>query len=253
MSDVTHQYVPKIESSGDHWSLEFAVRARWAEYEKLRFSWENFAPEPVDLIRARVIASYLPQVEQDDSLREFVEGQIRMAAEPAFQRTSALGESVLSEYVTSLLLSHSLCEAIINDVVATKLASLGSYEIFAFVERATFLEKWSSAPKLWADGYSFPKGGALYESLKFINEERNAYTHHKVALTLDGRRISERKVRRQSIPNMLDWIHRYLSLPYDLADLLWRTLKIPGMRYFLMGKPIRRCPMHAKDLPGEGG
>ncbi|WP_396615433.1 hypothetical protein ACHZ97_14240 [Lysobacter soli] len=239
---------PQIQSTADHWALDFALRARWPDYVRLRDGWEKFEPETLEQVRARVAPQLKGMIEYSEGLDDFIEAQVRAEAEPMIQRMKAFAEPILSEYVTSLLLSQALCEAIINDVLAHELAARARYDVFTLIERATFLEKWMSAPRAWSDTYRFPKNGALYETLKFISGERNAYTHHKVALIVDGKSLGSRQVKPLSAPAMLDWIGRFLSLPYDLADLLLRTEQIHAMGYLLRENPIARSRLHAKDL-----
>ena len=157
-----------------------------------------------------------------------------------------LFDDVQSEYVFSLLLSHGLCEALINSTIAVALVRIGSPELFSLCERADFLEKWTNAPKIACPAYNLDKSSAIYETLKRLNAQRNYYLHNKAEVSVDGQLVfTGTRTKHKSIQSDVDWIHRYASLPHDLAEILLRHehLRLPAI-VLADRDPIPKAPQH---------
>ncbi|MBL8510242.1 MAG: hypothetical protein JNM52_01235, partial [Betaproteobacteria bacterium] len=147
---------------------------------------------------------------------------------PALQLHRAFGDRVMSEYVTVAFLSHALSEALINAVLAIGLVARGSSDLFALLERADIKEKWLIGPKSISSAYEFPKAGALYETLHHLTKQRNAFVHYKIELEVkDAKVLKGSRLQRLPLAEHLRWMHRYFSLPYDLAAFV--RLRLPGL------------------------
>ena len=154
-------------------------------------------------------------------------------------------EAIGAEYVLALLSSHALCEALINCTLALALATKSQAEIFHLIERSDFFEKWTVAPRLVADKYSLDKKGAIYETMRRLNTHRNSYLHNKAAITTGDQLVFEgSKTMHKGMADDLDWMHRYISLPFDLADHLkqYENLALPSVVLDRQGIP--RAPQH---------
>ncbi len=77
--------------------------------------------------------------------------------------------------VMIVILSAALCEACINTWLAVNLDE----DVFALIEKSSTVEKWTSAPKLIINSYSFSRGTIVHEDLKFVFHCRNAIMHSK--------------------------------------------------------------------------
>ena len=157
-----------------------------------------------------------------------------------------LTNSLQTEYIICLLLSHGLCEALINSTIAVALGKIGNPELFAICERADFLEKWTNALKIASPTYSIDKSSAVFETLKRLNAQRSYYLHNKAEVSFDGRLVfSGTKGKHGSFSSDLDWIERYVSLPHDLASHLMRYSQLHLPAVILLDRdPIPQAPQH---------
>jgi hypothetical protein len=78
-------------------------------------------------------------------------------------------------------------EALANLYLSIKLND----EQFAAVDRLEILMKWTSIPSLFLEGYSLPKGEALFSDLKTLVGQRNAIAHMKPRITKSDEIIQE--------------------------------------------------------------
>ena len=151
----------------------------------------------------------------EHSVRE----RIKFQAEPNRQFQEAFNERIMGQYVTVVMLSHALCEALINAILAVGLAKTNTAELFAVLDKADFKQKWLIAPKALDSKYEFPKSSALYETLVKLAKQRNALVHHKVQLHVNGvKTLDGSGFQREQYHKELSWLRRLFSLPYDLAN-----------------------------------
>ena len=83
--------------------------------------------------------------------------------------------------VVALLLAASSVEAVANLYLRFKVNA----EQLSFLERATFIEKWTVVPSLFIP-YTFPKDSELYQDLKRLHTRRNSLAHLKEEVSLGG-------------------------------------------------------------------
>lgn len=130
-------------------------------------------------------------------------------------------QAIQAEYIQTALIAHALCEALINCTLAFALVEKGTPELFNLLERSEFMDKWIVAPKTVSDDYAFNKATAIYETLRRLNRQRNFYVHNKASIVADEVAIFlGSQSEHRGLGEDLEWIHRYISLPFDLADFL---------------------------------
>ena len=231
--------------------IDAALRSRWPGFLELELEMDQFVPRPLsdfaerreaELERLRVLNPESPI----ERLAIGVDRGIAHAASYQWQFYARFDERHMSEYVTVVLLSHSLCEALINAALAIGLANAGSPELFSLVERADFKQKWISAPKSFYPAYKFPRGTALYESLVHLAKQRNSLVHHKIELKLNGTKVLDGSgFERKAYAEEMRWLRRFFSLPYDLAEFLHQQIQTVPLMFLFERKPIERSPAHS--------
>jgi hypothetical protein len=231
--------------------IDSALRSRWPSFRELELEMDQFIPKPLsdfaeqgkaELERLRVLNPDSPV----ESLAVDVNRSIANKASYQWQFYARFDERQMSEYVTVVLLSHALCEALINAALAIGLTKAGSPELFSLVERADFKQKWTTAPKSFYPAYKFPRGTALYESLIHLARQRNSLVHHKIELTHNGTKVLDGSgFERKTYAEEMSWLRRFFSLPYDLAEFLHQHIQDVPLMLLFERKPIERAPAHS--------
>ena len=210
--------------SADFAYIDSALKARWADFLELTREFEAFKPKPAadfDNFRKSELQrlAILNPEASEESLLKLVNGQVEMQANPGIQVATKFSDRIMSEYVTAAFLSHALAEAAINTILAIGLARAGAEEVFSLLERADIKEKWVAGPKAFHPTYSLSKAGALYQTLHHLTRQRNVFVHYKIELEMDGeKKLKGSLPERVPMVHQLQWIHRFFSLPYDLAS-----------------------------------
>lgn len=238
--------------SADYSHVESALKALWLQLQGLTSEIEAFTPKvEADFAVSRLeFLDHLKKLnpESDEaSLLSLVDGQMRDRMNPQVQFHALFSQRVMGLYVTTAIVAHALVESAINTLLAVGFATQGTPDLFSLVERADIKEKWTTAPKLLLPSYHLNKGCALYETLYRLTKERNAYTHHKVEVEVQGKKILEgSKVDRSDLHTQIEWMKRYFSLPFDLVFNLQRQL--PSMTTMLLYEacPIELFEAHRK-------
>lgn len=203
----------------------------WPTFIDLEEEMKAFQPRTLesyhDLYMTEVsrIAALDPKRGQS-AIEHLVNERIKFQAQPNWQFQEAYDDRIMGQYVTVVMLSHALCEALINAILAVGLAKTKSTELFAVLDKVDFKQKWLTAPKVLDSTYEFPKGIAMYESLVKLTKQRNALVHHKVQLHVDGvKAFNGSGFERLPYDKECSWLRRFFSLPYDLADFSRAKLK----------------------------
>jgi|GEM_PF-1249154 len=230
--------------------IDSALKARWGNYVELVNEFEAFTPKPAsdfsdyrtsELNRLKV----LNPGASEESLLNLIDGQIEMMADPGKQVSMKFSDPIMSEYVTVAFLAHALAEAAINTILAIGLAKKDAEEIFPLLERADIKEKWVVGPKAFHPAYSLSKESLLYQTLHHLTRQRNVFVHYKIELEMDGKKkLNGSQPERGSMTTQLKWIHRFLSLPYDLASHARRQMPLSAPFILYDSKPIERFPGH---------
>lgn len=231
--------------------IEGALRARWATFVALEAEMGAFVPEPLSAFDAARDAEVkrLSALNPHKPIQEFVEfvgKQIAFKASPQWQFREKFEDRHMADYAAVVMLSHALCEALINAVLAIGLAQKKTADLFSLIERAEFKQKWLVGPKALSENYQFPRGSGLHEALLRLTRQRNALVHHKIELEMNGTKVLEGSgFERASYAEEQHWLRRFFSLPYDLADFLRRAL--PGSHILILfgSGPIARSPANS--------
>ncbi len=154
----------------------------------------------------------------DESFAKFVDDHIAFAATEKVQFTNQFNDRFMMQYVMVTILSHALCKAAINTILAIGLAAINAQDLFAILEKTNVKEKWCVAPKSISSSYEFNRGTALFETLDHLTKERNAISHSKINLRISENPILEgSKLKRNTFQEKIRWMRRFFSLPYDLS------------------------------------
>lgn len=209
--------------TADFEHLAIALKSFWKPFEELLNEMDSFLVRPLsdfeDTIKAKAekLQTLNPAMSEQDAY-EYSKREVSSAIAPGMQFWRQFSDRLMTMYVTVTLLSHALCEAEINAVLTTGLYMHGSVELFQEIQKKDIKEKWLDGPKLFCPTYSLKKGSAVFETLHHLNKERNGWMHHKVELRAgDEKVIDGSNLRRLSHEDMVRWIKRYFSLPFDLA------------------------------------
>jgi len=210
------------ETSADYIHIDDALKALWHPFNDLVDEMDKFVPRPLseyETQRREMFQEYkrLNPASSDESLAELVDEQITFSASEKIQFSDAFSKRFMTIYISVAFLSHALCEAGINAVLAIGLAEHGSAELFALLEKANIKEKWRVGPKSFDPTYELKGGTALSETLAYLTQRRNALVHYKVKLHVDGTKILDGSTfERTSFQESIQWTRRFFSLPYDL-------------------------------------
>ena len=155
----------------------------------------------------------------DDDLKRFIDSQIAAGHSDHMQYMNAFMERFAAETIAITVLSHALVEAIINAALALALAYVGKPDLFFILEKANVKHKWTVGPQAFLSDYSFPKSEAIFEALSALCRRRNSYVHSKITLRDEGNQVVLRGSGDAGLSIDHDgrrWVHRFLSLPYEL-------------------------------------
>jgi hypothetical protein len=210
--------------SFDFVHLDHALKSQWTQFDELRREMADFKPRlPADFERDRLeLITHYQKLNPDsdrDSLALIANHAIDLAATEDRQFWNRFSQRLMTLHVTVALLSHSLCEALINAVMAVGLVQKDAQELFPIMERAEVKEKWRAAPKVFAPEYKLDTSSALFGTLGHLTKRRNALVHHKISLHVGNERVlkgSDWEVLTGH--ELLSWTERYFGLPYDLAE-----------------------------------
>jgi len=248
-----------FEHSADYTYLDQALRSYWTQFESLESDMRAFTPRPIadfdewregELKRLAVLNPGKPA----EALARLVDQQLEFIAAPRWQFREQFDQRHMTLYVSVVLLSHSLSEALANAVLALGLASAGAPELFRILERAQFKRKWLIGPKAFDPTYAFPTGTALHETLGTLAQERNALVHQKIELTVEGVRVLEgTHFRRRGYDQDLVWLRRFFSLPYDLSVFAHRSFKDLRPMLLFRRSPIEAVKEHADAIAAATG
>lgn len=134
-------------TTADYEHINVALKSFWKPFNELAAGMESFVPRPLSDFddKRRRLSENIQQLNPNMSKKEvieYVEKQIASSESPQWQYVSLFSERFMTMYVTITLLSHALCEAEINTILATGLFENGTPELFAILQKADIKEKW---------------------------------------------------------------------------------------------------------------
>lgn len=230
--------------------IDSALKAQWRGFEELCVEAMRFVPKDVgdfsdhranELLRLKKLN---PQVSEDVLLKD-IDFQIAANAQPWWQFYQVFNERIMSSYVTVAFLSHALSEAVINTILGIGLGKSQRSDLFEMIERTDVRKKWEVVPKILESSYAFPKNGSLHETFVHLTRERNAFVHYKIELEVGGvRQLKGSSTHSEPLPQKLDWLRRYFSLPYDLLEFARHQLPWIPVSILRDADPIQRYIKH---------
>jgi len=244
-----------FQASADYLHIDVALKSLWQPFNDLVAEMDSFAPRPLSDYeddRRQKFDNYkrLNPTKSDAELTQWVDGEIAFAASERVQFSDRFSNRFMTQYVTVALLSHALCEAAINSILAIGLVKRESQELFSVLEAAPVKEKWRVGPKSFFPTYELNPGTALFETLNHLTKRRNALVHNKIHLHIGDKKILEgSKFERMTFQESTRWMRRFFSLPYDLAAHARSQLKDPSIFVLSNSVPIVTAAAHKTPNP----
>lgn len=213
-----------IHHKGEHWPMQIALSAHSKSFALLEREMDDFQPLPLDAFQkqAEMMWAQMRPINphmSDEDLQHYINEQISSGFSSSWQFVNRFLERYVSERVSIIVLASAFAEALINAILAIGLVSTKKKEVFALLEKATFMEKWVIGPKIFLPNYAFAKDRHLYCNLKNLNKQRNLHIHSKLTLQdtagltiLNGSGTSSISFA----PDERATLRRYLDLPYAL-------------------------------------
>jgi len=237
--------------TADYTYIDRALRSRWEPFSQLAAEVAAFVPQTTEdfaIYREAELARLKPfnPEKSQTELLSFVDSQISAyVSSPQLQLHTKFADRVMAEYVTVALLSHALCEASANALLAIGFSLAGYAEQFSQIERKGILWKWQEGPKRFCADYSLPESSSLFVSLKHLTNQRNEFVHYKIELEMGGKKLVRgSSLHRAPLADHLAWIRRFFSLPYDLVTYACQRIpQLPAMILF-DSAPIMRVGEH---------
>ena len=112
-----------FQTSADYLHIDVALKSLWPPFTEIVAEMDAFVPRPLTDYgeeRHRQFENYrrLNPSKSDESLAKFVDDQIAFAASERVQFSDRFSDRFMTQYVLVALLSHALCEAAINAILA---------------------------------------------------------------------------------------------------------------------------------------
>ncbi len=239
-----------IQASADYLHIDAALKSLWHPFNNLVAEMDSFVPRPLtdyDTERRVQLDHFrrMNPAHSDESLAKFVDDQIAFAASERVQFSDRFSNQFMTQYVMVAILSHALCEAAINAILAMGLAQAGSHELFSVLEKADIKEKWRVGPKSISPCYELKPGTPIFETLNHLTKRRNALVHNKIHLHVGDKKILKgSNFERLTFQENVRWMRRFFSLPYDLSAQAGVQLK--GFAFLVLHdrSPIAKADAH---------
>lgn len=227
-------------ATADYQHIDVALRSFWKPFVDLVSEMDSFVPTPSSEFHeerknwSESTKKLNPNM-SDEEIRKNVERRIESSGSASWQFFGKFSDRFMTMYVTVTLLAQALCEAEINAILAIGLHEVGLVDKFAKIERDDIRKKWLEHPKIICPQYKLNKDTGLYITLNHLIEERNAWMHHKIELSVGEEKIlAGSNLKRDSYQDTINWMKRYFSLPYFLENhaLTHSQLSIAAMMVF---------------------
>jgi len=244
-----------FQASADYRYIDVALKSLWQPFNELVAEMDSFVPRPLsdyedDRQKQFEHRRRLNPTLSDETIAKWVDDQITFATSERVKFSDRFSNRFMTQYVTVALLSHALCEAAINAILAIGLVKREAKELFSVLEKTEVKEKWRVGPKSFFPGYEFNPGTALFETLNHLTKRRNALVHNKIHLHIGGKRILEgSKFERLTFQENIRWMRRFFSLPYDLAAHAGNQLKDLFIFVLTDSAPIVMAAAHKTPNP----
>lgn len=237
-------------SSADYYLMESVLKALWQSFEELSDEIRSFVPKSIKEIREenkqKLIDIWMKRSGKSaEDIDDFVEQQLAAQSSIQAQFSYKFENKFMIQYVTLIFMSHSLCEAIINAILATGFFENGLAKKFAAIERKSVVEKWLKAPQEFCPTYELKRESPLFETLEHLTQQRNSLTHYKINLQAGDEIIYEGSgFQHLPFQENAQWMRRFFSLPYDLAAHAFKQIPQNSVSAMIL---YRRAPIPIAD------
>jgi hypothetical protein len=243
--------VPDWHVGSDNW-LEPVLKGLWPQFVALRDEITSDATRTTVEARANYEkwrAQLIPLNPEASDVEIDEEAKWRSGIDktPEERVSHRYLRRIMPLYTEVAILSAALCEAEINLALTWGLSILDKEDVFQLIESKSTPEKWLHGPKIVLPDYVMPPGCAEAEALRKVFTERNRLVHPKSTIQkADQQKLGSKALKPPKLADLLVWIGRYFSLPFDLADFLRTQPPISGDRFPVMTRrdAIERAPQH---------
>lgn len=250
--------VPNWHVGSDNW-LEHVLKGLWPQFVALRDEITIDATRTTEEASAnyekwRAQLIHLNPGASDVEIDEEAKRRSGIDKTPEERVSHRYLGRILPLYTEIAILSAALCEAEINLALAWGLSMLDKEDVFRLIESKSTPEKWLHGPKIVLLDYVMPTGCAEAEALRKVFSERNRLVHPKSSVQKAGQqKLGTKAPQPPNLADLLVWIGRYFSLPFDLADFLRTQPPINGDRFPVMTRrdAIERAPQHNLPRPAN--
>ena len=220
---VPHNLENSISFSADYLLLDEALKEIWKQFTLLIEEIDCFEarpPEDFESDRLKMF-EHMSQLNPDlssENIWNFVDGQFSILIDPEKQFRLRFSTPLMTLFATTTLVSHALCEGVVNAILAYGLVATGREDIFSKIEKMSLKEKWLKGPKKFVPTYELDLASPLFETLQHLSSQRNTFTHYKTTISSNGNVIlAGIRPLRTVFKENISWMKRYFSLPYDLS------------------------------------
>lgn len=242
---------PHWHVGSDHW-LDTALVRLWHQYRELRAEIEAAASEAENKARAdlEIWRERLSKLNPNAPKVE-IEKEARMISTIDAHRYERVpmrfAGRLMPLYTEVTILSAALCEADINLALEWGCSLIGKPELFLLIESRTTVDKWQHGPKMLLSDYVLPSGSGEFEALGRVFRERNRLIHSKAHVQVQGKK-NRRAEKHKSLgtAEVLFWLPRFFSLPFDLTDFLRSCAPVNGTKFPVLShrSEIERANQH---------
>jgi hypothetical protein len=235
-------------STGVSW-LHGSLESHRESWEKLDAAMKSFKAKPLALFEdkrhdlyAKMRKSNLDH--SDDDLWTTVNEIFESEYSYEFQFHQTFVYKARQEFIEVALISHALCESLINEILALGLHRTGRKQGFALIEKCSVKDKWLSGPQLFAPEYKLEKGSATFSNFVALCRIRNEFSHQKITIydTSEKEYVGD-TLGRLDLKQDMRLAKKFLDVPHGLVENFRNTpnIKDCGPWFGLLSKhlPIR--------------
>jgi len=211
--------------SADYNLIESSLKSLWRQYDELEKEVNSFVPKTLPELQiefgTKLMDSFRKRMpnQPEEEVAKTVERQLLANISPEDQFSNQFSERFSTLQVMVTIISHALCESLINTILAIECYAAGKVEQFNSVEQDNLLKKWTSTLKKICPQYELSRNSPIFQTLEFMHKQRNALAHYKVSLEAGGKSILDGSgFQPFSYQEGTHWLRRFFSLPYDLAE-----------------------------------
>ena len=249
--------------TADYLEISDALQSYWDTLVTLETEMKNFVPRPrIDYSQEeeklfdryseeqKFLLNNNSEEEKPGIIELFrtqAKNQIDFLSKPENQFLTLFQTRFKNLNIVVILLSHTLCEALINSILSVGLTNTNIAELYSILDKIEIKKKWLIAPKAFESSYFFPTSTAIYETLDKLVKKRNSIVHFKPDIFIGDKKILKGSdYERVRFFEDMKWLRRYFSLPYDLNIFILKAFPNHHHGFFMLLNrgPIDDAPEH---------